>query len=364
MKKLIIIYFIIFHLVCFAGSISFAADTECILCKLTSAERKQLVLNAYREELEDISQNLKIANKIDSLEKKLSEISMLKNNGYVLRSKHFIFGHPILKDDRYNHVNGTAGVSLLFREGFVSAYSEKLFCPIWVCQRWNNKNYDAKQGTPSLKRDWRDDPEIPSNFHRGTGYSGNKTKLDRGHMAKHSMNRAWGFDNSIYGCLMTNSVPQHLDINRKPGAWHRIEDAIEKVVNDSTVTIRMVWTISGAVFRDQDNPESEPLSKDLNNAAIITSGFRVPYATYKVIGWFDETGKFHARGFLFEQPYTILSNGKIKFSIPDQTSLLDNYIVPIDEIEKRVGVNFFPNLKDDIEDQIESTRYDNIWSDI
>lgn len=196
---------------------------------------------------------------------------------------------PKLTDDRYAD-GQKAAVSVLFREGFVTAFADQLKSPVWVAQRWSRENFKDKIDTPSVGRDFVNDGDIPPAFHIGTSYAGNTTLLDRGHMAKHSMNRAWGFDSSIAGCLMTNITPQHKGINREPGAWWNLEDTVEKAIIDDNIGIPLLWTISGAVFQDQTNAPNENPRDDIQKAASITTGFKVPYATYKIVCCSRPTG--------------------------------------------------------------------------
>jgi DNA/RNA endonuclease G (NUC1) len=272
---------------------------------------------------------------------------------------------PRLTDDRYVAAPGASGFSVIFREPFVVGYSETMLCPIWVSQRWSRDEVvDHDDRTPSLERDWREDPELPVATRAGTSYRGTVTGLDRGHMARHAMNRAWGLDGSIVGCLMSNSVPQHLDINRGK-AWGDLEDAARDVVDPGS-DIDVVWVISGALFRDTENPPAESPDEDMERAAEITDGFRVPYATYKIVAWFGADGDFQARGYVFEQPYDVASGEapkKSDFTIPDQNRSPVAFIRPIDEIETRAGVDFFPWLRDSIENAIESAHEGNLWGE-
>ncbi len=63
--------------------------------------------------------------------------------------------------------------------------------------------------------------------------------------------------------------------------------------------------------------------------------------------WFDKNGYFQARGYVFEQTDTENDTKK--------------YLTPIDQIEKRAGVDFFPLLKDYIENLVEGKTYTTIW---
>ncbi len=120
-----------------------------------------------------------------------------------------------------------------------------------------------------------------------------RTRLDRGHMARHAMNRAWGIDVSNWGTKMSNSAPQHRRINRFNSAWRELEDEIQDVVIGPGSQIEAVWTISGTIYRDRENPNSETAEDDFQDVVRLErGGFGVPDATYKIVGWFDDDERF------------------------------------------------------------------------
>ncbi|MCK4625186.1 MAG: DNA/RNA non-specific endonuclease [Phycisphaerae bacterium] len=295
-----------------------------------------------------------------TLTKKLEQLAEAKTDlgdspsgaRWVLRSKHFVFGMPQLKDARYNFkplgdTNKRPGVSVLVREGFVVGYSDRLRSPLWVCQRWTKVDYKRMKRTPAQSRKWKEDLELPRYARAGgVSYDWKHTKMDCGHMAGHACNRAWGVDTSKTGCLMSNSTPQHKRINRG-AAWRNLEDAARDIVSHAGSRIDTVWTISGAIFRRKDGqgtPET-----DFQNAkqAKIGSGYPVPTATYKIVAWFDEDGHFQVRGYVFEQS--------------DKKTKPTDYLKAIDKIETRAGIDFFPMLKDSIEDKVEAEENDDMW---
>lgn len=315
----------------------------------------------YDTELDDIRDSLDIAEEVYALEQaRTDSADVRRGEGFVIRSPHVVFSMPRLTDGRYDTETGAPGISLLVREGFVIAHFDEMKTPLWVAQRWTRDEDRDKDAMDSLDRDWREDPDLPPPLHIGTGYAGRDTKLDRGHMAKHSMNRAWGNDASIQGCLMSNSVPQHRSVNRG-GAWRQLEDEIEEIFDSGVFEGDAVWTISGALYRDRDNPPDESPADDFARVRRITTGFGVPYATFKIVAWFEENGFFQARGYVFEQPYRVDAEGNLIFEIPDQSQPLANFIEPIDSIEARAGVDFFPHLRDSIENLIERTDYEHPW---
>lgn len=304
---------------------------------------------SYQLERAQLRQELQYAEDAAALEAPLTAGQHSADAPYELRSRHFIFGMPRLVDDRHRTDTGAPGISVVVREGFVAAHFEEMQVPLWVCQRWTRSDMGRMGGADSLDRDWFDDPDLPAGLHAGTSYAGSKTSLDRGHLAKHAMNRAWGVDSSIYGCLMSNCAPQHLSINRS-GAFRQLEDAVEGFIG-LPEQVEMLWIISGTVYDDPSTPLGPASENDFARVARITSGFGVPHATYKIVGWFTPGGSFDARAYLFEQPHYLNEAGKLIFDIPDEQT---TFCVPVRTIEARTGVDFFPRLKAEVADVVET----------
>ncbi len=238
------------------------------------------------------------------------------------------------------------GISVLVREGFVIGHFDRMASPAWVCQRWTKVDHYRMKELPNQNRPWKVDLELPVYAQLGTSYDGNETMMDHGHMARHANNRAWGVDCSQMGCRMSNSTPQHRQVNRGD-AWRQLEDMAQDIVAEEDHDIPVIWIISGTAFRDKDNPPSESPEHDFESVERVGDGFGVPYATYKIVAWFDDKGRFQARGYVFEQTDTK----------PD----LKAYLTTLDKIEERTGLDFFPLLKNEIEDKIESAAYKDLW---
>ena len=308
----------------------------------------------YRVHRAQLRQDLQYARDIGALEARLTGAARAPEiQRFELRSRHFVFGMPRIVDDRHFGSAGP-GISVVVREGFVAAHFENMRVPLWVCQRWTRTELDRMRAVESLGRDWYDDPDLPPALHAGTSYRGSETELDRGHMARHSMNRAWGVNSSIYGCLMTNCAPQHRSVNRG-SAYRTLEDAIVDFT-DLPEQVEVLWTITGTVFSRDGDPE------DFTRIVRITSGFGVPHATYKIVAWFGPDGAFHARGYLFEQPHRLGASGMPVFTIPDQRRPLSSFNVPLRVIEARTGVEFFPRLHPNLATSLKSTVQDAPWN--
>jgi endonuclease G len=255
---------------------------------------------------------------------------------WQLRSQHFVYGMPVPTDDRHMlTVDGRSvpGISVLVREGFVVGHYDAYKVPAWVSMRWTERDYRTSEAEPYGERNWAQDQELPPYARAGTGYDFATSRMERGHMARHEDNKAWGSDNVDAGSRMSNVVPQHEHMNGE--AWLDLEEEHRSVVANPASGIRAVWVISGPVFEG-----GQPM-------ATVGNGVGVPHATYKVVGWFDRSSRFHARGYVVRQE--------------DRVRDPAHYLTPVDEVERLTGLDFFPELEDGLEDRLEAGRHAAIW---
>ncbi len=136
---------------------------------------------------------------------------------WTLRSQHLIWGMPVQTDDRHNirfpgETAPRPGLSVLVREGFVIGHYDRFKVPAWVAVRWTREDHDNLR-PGSFGRPFGPDTELPRYARALRDYEFSTTQMERGHMARHEDNEAWGEDNSDEGCLMSNIVPQHRDMN-------------------------------------------------------------------------------------------------------------------------------------------------------
>jgi len=253
---------------------------------------------------------------------------------WVLRSHHFLYGMPMPKDTRYNFDadgdgNLEPGISVLVREGFVVGHCDKYKVPLWVAVHWTSQDLARSISEPSYDRNWKPDRELPAYARAETDYNYAVTHMDRGHMARHKDNSAWGKDNVDAGCFMSNSAPQKDTLNRGP--WLALEDQHRNVVGQ----IGEIWVISGTIFNKIKEPQK------------TGNGIGIPDATYKVIAWYDSSGKLNARGYILKQT--------------DTDRDLTKYLKPIKEIEDATGLDFFPELDDVEESALESAKHVDLW---
>jgi endonuclease G len=115
------------------------------------------------------------------------------------------------------------------------------------------------------------------------------------------------------------------------GIWKDLE---QRIATNYTGRFGEVWVVAGPVF----GPQPEKLQRRV----------AVPEAFYMIV--IDESGgRVRAEAFLFPQ------------ETPAGSGNLDAYLISIDEIERRTGLDFLADLPDDAENALEEHRVERAW---
>jgi len=211
---------------------------------------------------------------------------------------------------------------VLRNDGFLLGWSDLRAGPLWV--GYALKRVDDPRSLPRpdhFEQDWRSLWPITSDDYTGSGY-------DRGHMApNYAMSVVYGRDAQAASFLMTNITPQRPKLNRQ--LWQRLEEA---VIDDFVPRFGGVWVVTGPVY---------------DNQWLHRIGFsQVPVAFYKILVVPGTT----PRALAFLMPQNV--NGK---------EPLDRFLVTIDEVEARTGLDFFPLLDDAVERRLEGRVETSGW---
>ncbi len=205
--------------------------------------------------------------------------------------------------------------SVVTHEHFSLSYSERYEQAEWVAYvlKKQHLTYDDRKRPyfvedPKVKTksaDWRN--------YKGSGY-------DRGHLCPAGDRR---FSEQAYNetFYTSNISPQNRDFNA--GIWNRLEMQVRRWAKKKGA----LFVITGGVLEDGLEQIGE---EDVD----------VPRYYYKIVATGNETA-IKAVAFLIE--------GK------ESSQPLDRFVVPIDELEKRTGIDFFHELPDTIEARFEST---------
>ena len=230
------------------------------------------------------------------------------------------------------------------------------FCIEWDCskkaQRWTAYRWDINNivdNNIGRTEAWAEDKDIPyqyrstSNNHSGNGY-------DRGHMIA-SEDRQCSVSANSQTFLLSNMQPQYNKFNGKSNnvsyVWLNLEGRLRNLYKAWTKTYNSgdtIYVVKGGTIADGQILEiknSIPVPKYFFVALLYKkANVNIGYKGYRAIGYWIE----HTNG-------TNTADG----------SALNNSCVSIDDLEQKTGIDFFCNLPDDIENNVESTRNPTQW---
>lgn len=227
---------------------------------------------------------------------------------------------------------------------FITGYSESLRNPLWTVYRlgnvkgkYNSKYFQSWERTREFRIDNRTDSKVEHDDYTSTGY-------DRGHMAPNSgILQQYGQMAQLETFLMSNICPQKPDLNRE--VWERLERKVRTEIsqNDSilvTITngrkketekrVQDVFVITGPIFGE--------------NSDTLKSGVYIPVSFYKILVYhygYGATPK--SVSFVFPQ------------DAPKDAKIMD-YVTSVDEIEELAGIDFFPELSQQKQHNLESVK--------
>lgn len=215
---------------------------------------------------------------------------------------------------------------VLRNNGFLVGWSDVRVNPLWVSYRLYAVDDPGAGPRPNFQRDWRTLWPIGTDHYAGSGY-------DRGHMApNYAIAAVHGPDAQHDTFYMSNMSPQRPDLNRR--LWQRLE---EVVIDHFVPRFGEVQVITGPVFAE------EFLDNVFNRVGLV----EIPEAFYKIIAVPGEVPRVLA----FIMPQEVRGDES-----------LDDYLVSVDEIEARTGLNFFPRLPEEVAEVLEGEVVARGWA--
>lgn len=217
----------------------------------------------------------------------------------------------------------------------------------WDCdkkaQRWSAyEMYNSNSVTNWNRNSWynttwggdpfQEDVDIPSKYrttlsmYRSSGY-------DRGHMCP-SADRLDSKDANEQTFYLSNMQPQNHNLNA--GIWEVMENQI-RTWNKSSFRDTLYIVKGGTI----DNPDQIK--------GYTSSGLLIPGYFFMAILCKNAEG-YKAIAFWVDHQ-----------TVNHSSDPLSKYVISIDQLEEKTGIDFFCNLPDDIENRIEATTYPNSW---
>jgi endonuclease G len=206
---------------------------------------------------------------------------------------------------------------VLRNDGFLVGWSDVRVNPLWVSYLLHEVENPRAGPRPDFRQDWRTLWPIAADSYFGSGY-------DRGHLApNYAIAAVHGRQAQQQSFLMSNISPQRPDLNRR--LWQRLE---EVVIDRFVPRFGVVQVITGPVFAERF------FDSVTNRVGLV----EVPVAFYKII--VVPADEPMALAFIMPQ--------EVRGDEP-----LDDYLVSIDEVEARTGMNFFPHLPEQVAEVLE-----------
>lgn len=199
--------------------------------------------------------------------------------------------------------------------------------PEWVAYEIRACDKVEKIKRPSR---WTTDSEL---FKQGIAPNDNTYKhsgYDRGHLCMKHIASRLGKKADYETHTMLNACPQVHRFNA--GIWLYLEKLTMKWADQ----FGKVWVICGPIW---DNSKEKHYIGDENEKKIP-----VPDKFYKIVAYENEKG-LTIKSWLFPHKEIKKTNGKYQ---------LQNYLTSVDEVEKQTKLNFFTDLEDSLENELEA----------
>jgi endonuclease G len=246
--------------------------------------------------------------------------------------------------------SGWGSVDILENPGFVIGYSDARKNPRWVAYRLYRLDDSPDLPRPgNFQRDERTSAGVTEEDYKNSGY-------DRGHLAPNdAIGDCYGEEAQKATFLMSNVCPQKHNFNS--GIWERLEALAKERLAVNCVE---VWVTTGPIF----GAKPKRLKK---------SGIEVPDRFYKI--FLDELPPGSAPAPApgsgpGSAPTTNPATPALRklrvlaFDIPQtarESDSLDRYLTSVDAIEAATGLDFFRDLEDQQEAELEAKVAPAVW---
>ncbi|XP_060081816.1 nuclease EXOG, mitochondrial-like [Ylistrum balloti] len=212
------------------------------------------------------------------------------------------------------------GPNIHVYENHVLAYDQAKKTPIWVAERITQKHVNGPAERKNIR--FRPDPDVSSRFSAdNSDYL--RSGWSRGHMSPAGDNK-YSQEAMSQSFYLSNIVPQNLENNA--GFWNRLEIYCREL----TQRFNAVTIFSG--------PMSLPVTSDDGKLVV----------TYPVIGKNQVAVPTHLYKIIIVEDKNSNPVGIGSFIVPNKPigfeHALTEYQVPLDEVERKTGVRFTPEL--------------------
>ncbi|MCQ2284561.1 MAG: DNA/RNA non-specific endonuclease [Bacteroidales bacterium] len=216
----------------------------------------------------------------------------------------------------------TSSEQTIVHTGDTVSYNQKALTPNWVAYELTR---DEVAGTVKRSNEYQEDPAVRGRQatledYRGSGW-------DRGHMAP-AADMKWSSKAMTESFFLTNMCPQNNEFNA--GAWETTEKMGRRLAN----TYGKVYIVCGPIYTKN------------HFGTIGRNKVKVPDAFFKA--------------FLIESNGTYAAIAFVMQNIPGHQDLKASSMT-VNDLEKKIGRNLFPNLPDSVEEDVESKIVKKYW---
>lgn len=204
---------------------------------------------------------------------------------------------------------------ILRRSGYTASYNKTTLLPNWVAWHLTAEHLDGTVKRP--RKAFREDEDVPEP--RAVDWDYYNSGYDRGHLCPAADNK-WSEQAMLESFLFTNICPQNHNLN--VGDWSEMENACRKWARQ----FGSVYIVAGPILYKGRH-------KTIGKNKVV-----VPEAFFKVVLCMEGTPK--AIGFIYKNTAGDRPKG--------------DYVNTVDEVERITGIDFFPQLPDDVENRVEA----------
>lgn len=217
--------------------------------------------------------------------------------------------------------------TMLIHCAYIVNYNKTWRIPDWVAYEltaWETRGEEKRTNR------FNEDPQLNSDPVQWYDYK--RSGYDRGHMAP-AGDMKWSKKAMDESFFMTNICPQDSGLNQ--GRWNDLENAVRRWARYDSV----VYVVCGPVV--EENHKNIGPNRDI---AVPKGFFKVVLRQHKEK---NQEPQWQAIGFYM-----------------DNTNLTDDlctFVKSVDELEELTHLDFFPNLPDDIENEVEAVCQPEKW---
>lgn len=231
----------------------------------------------------------------------------------------------------------------LFRNRTVVSYNAKNKTANWVAERINRYTLAEGDDTDRKKAGFKTEkeeiaPEFRASLsdYKGSGY-------DRGHLAAAANHKASQED--LQETFMLANISPQVGSGFNQSFWKGLEKSVREWGSGDDE----VYVVTGPAYLSEDGGKSSQVSYEVigeNQVAVPTHFFKVMLAERPT-----ESGGTEVRTQAFLVP-----NKKIR-----KDARTERFLVSIDDLEKKTGLDFFNRLPDKLENELEAEIPSKVW---